>query len=313
MCTINSTFLFHNRKTRPKMTLLVFFKILALGLLEPVLDQNFIYMGVNNTSASFSSALTNILPAVTFVNAITLRMERINIKERRSQAKIAGTAITVGGAMLMILFKGPIVNFPWTKHISHAFSDSGAHNSGHWLMGTFMILLSCFCWSAFFILQSYTLRSYPCELSLTTLICALGATESGAVALVMERDPKAWSIGFDMRLFTAVYSGIMCSGIAYYVQGIVIKERGPVFVTAFSPLCMIIVTLLGSIILSEVVTLGRLIGAAVIVVGLYALIWSKNKDHVNALDTENNFEKQKPFELPFSTTDVNKTSSLGNI
>jgi hypothetical protein len=41
---------------------------------------------------------------------------------------------------------------------------------------------------------------------LTTLICALGATESGAVALVMERDPKAWSIGFDMRLFTAVYS-----------------------------------------------------------------------------------------------------------
>lgn len=49
----------------------------------------------------------------------------------------------------------------------------------------------------------------------------------------------------------------MCSGVAYYVQGIVIKERGPVFVTAFNPLCMIIVTVLGSFILSEVVTLGR--------------------------------------------------------
>ncbi|RCV43222.1 hypothetical protein SETIT_9G277500v2 [Setaria italica] len=305
--------LWFERKTRPKMTLSIFFKILALGLLEPVLDQNFIYMGVNNTSASFSSALTNILPAVTFVNAIILRMERINIKERRSQAKIAGTAITVGGALLMILFKGPIVNFPWTKDVSHAVSDSGAHNGGHWLMGTFMILLSCFCWSAFFILQSYTLRSYPSELSLTTLICALGATESGAVALVMERDTKTWSIGFDMRLFTAIYSGIMCSGVAYYVQGIVIKERGPVFVTAFSPLCMIIVTLLGSIILSEVVTLGRLIGATVIVFGLYALIWGKNKDHVNGNDAENNFEKHRTFELPFSTTDVNKMSSLGNI
>lgn len=305
--------LWFERKTRPKMTILVFFKILALGLLEPVLDQNFIYIGVNNTSASFSSALTNILPAVTFVNAIILRMERINIKERRSQAKIAGTAITVGGAMLMILFKGPIVNLPWTKHVSHAFSESGAHNSGHWLMGTFMILLSCFCWSAFFILQSYTLRSYPSELLLTTLICALGAIESGAVALVMERDPKAWSIGFDMRLFTAFYSGIMCSGIAYYVQGIVIKERGPVFVTAFSPLCMIIVILLGSIILSEVVTLGRLIGATVIVVGLYALIWGKSKDHGNALDTENNCGKQKTFKLPSSTTDENKTSSLGKV
>ncbi|TVU30746.1 hypothetical protein EJB05_22383 [Eragrostis curvula] len=305
--------LWFERKTRPKMTVSVFFKILALGLLEPVLDQNFFYMGANNTSASFSSALTNILPAVTFVNAIILRVERINIKERRSQAKIAGTAITVAGALLMILFKGPIVHFPWTKHANHAVSDSSVHNSSHWLMGIFMILLSCFCWSAFFILQSHTLRSYPAELSLTTLICTLGSAQSAAVALVMEHDIKAWLIGFDMRLFTAVYSGIMCSGVAYYVQGIVIKERGPVFVTAFSPLCMIIVTMLGSFILSEVITLGRLIGAIIIVVGLYALIWGKNKDHVNQIDKEKNFDKQKTFELPFSSAELNKTGTLSNI
>ncbi|KAK3153519.1 hypothetical protein QOZ80_2BG0175840 [Eleusine coracana subsp. coracana] len=194
--------LWFERKTRPKMTTSVFLKIVALGLLEPVLDQNFFYMGANNTSASFSSALTNILPAVTFVNAIILRMERIKIKERRSQAKIAGTAITVCGALLMILVKGPIVMFPWSKHVSHAVSDSSVHNSGHWLLGIIMILLSCFSWSGFFILQSHTLKSYPTELSLTTLICALGAAQSAAVALVMEHDMKAWSIGFDMRLFS---------------------------------------------------------------------------------------------------------------
>lgn len=49
----------------------------------------------------------------------------------------------------------------------------------------------------------------------------------------------------------------MCSGVAYYVQGIVMKERGPVFVTAFNPLCMIITALMGSIILAEEITLGR--------------------------------------------------------
>ena len=238
---------------------------------------------------------------------------RISIKERRSQAKIAGTLITVGGAMLMILFKGPVINFPWTKNANHNISDSSDHNNGHWLMGIFMILLSCFCWSAFFILQSYTLRGYPAELSLTTLICAMGVAQSGAVALVMERDIKAWLIGFDMRLFTAVYSGIMCSGVAYYVQGMVIKERGPVFVTAFSPLCMIIVTILGSFILCEVVTLGRVIGAIIIVVGLYALIWGKNKDHGNQVDQDDNFEKQKTFELPLSTTNVNEARSPNHI
>ncbi|KAM0905500.1 hypothetical protein ACQ4PT_017351 [Festuca glaucescens] len=306
--------LWFERKTRAKMTLSLFCKVLALALLEPVLDQNFFYMGANSTSASFSSALTNILPAVTFVNAILLRMERINIRERRSQAKIAGTLITVGGALLMILFSGPVVSFPWTKHSAgHAIADSASHSSGRWLMGIFMILLSCFCWSAFFILQSHTLRSYPSELSLTTLICGMGVMQSGAVALVMERDMKAWTIGFDMRLFTAVYSGIMCSGIAYYVQGIVIQERGPVFVTAFSPLCMIIVTVLGSFILSEVITLGRIIGAMVIVVGVYALIWGKSNDHVNQVERDDDFEKHKAFELPFTATSITKESNLDRI
>ena len=56
------------------------------------------------------------------------------------------------------------------------------------------------------IFQSHTLRSYPSELTLTTLLCGMGVMQSGAVALVMERDMKAWAIGFDMRLFTAVYS-----------------------------------------------------------------------------------------------------------
>ena len=59
-----------------------------------------------------------------------------------------------------------------------------------------------------------------------------------------------------MLIFVYV-QGVMCSGIAYYVQGIVMKERGPVFVTAFNPLCMIITATLGSIVLAEEITLGR--------------------------------------------------------
>nr|XP_010926421.1 WAT1-related protein At2g39510 isoform X5 [Elaeis guineensis] len=55
---------------------------------------------------------------------------------------------------------------------------------------------------------------------------------------------------------TISVEGIMCSGIAYYIQGTVMKERGPVFMTAFNPLCMIIVAIMGSIILAEEITLG---------------------------------------------------------
>ena len=50
--------------------------------------------------------------------------------------------------------------------------------------------------------------------------------------------------------------GIVSSGIAYYVQGLVMEKRGPVFVTAFSPLMMIIVAIMGSFILAEKIFLG---------------------------------------------------------
>ena len=56
--------------------------------------------------------------------------------------------------------------------------------------------------------------------------------------------------------------GVVCSGLAYYIQGVVMKDRGPVFVTAFSPLCMVIVAIMGSFILGEQMFLGRYLGPA---------------------------------------------------
>jgi len=50
--------------------------------------------------------------------------------------------------------------------------------------------------------------------------------------------------------------GIISSGLTYYVQGIVMQKKGPVFVTAFSPLMMIIVAIMGTFILAEKLYLG---------------------------------------------------------
>ncbi|KAM3244112.1 hypothetical protein ACQJBY_055807 [Aegilops geniculata] len=214
--------LYFERGVRPKMTITIFIKIMGLALLEPVLDQNLYYMGANLTSAGFATALVNILPAVTFVLALILRMEK-----------------------------------------------------------------------------SSTLRDYPAELSLTVLICGVGSVMSTGVAVVAERaNTHAWVIGFDTRLFTVVYGGIVCSGVAYYVQGIVSRQRGPVFVTAFNPLCMIVTAVMGSIILKEEITVGSVIGAVIIVVGLYFLIWGKSKDGISQVS---DVSVKGAGELPLTT------------
>ncbi|KAI8004598.1 WAT1-related protein [Camellia lanceoleosa] len=296
------------RKIRPKMTLPVFLKIMALGLLEPVIDQNLYYLGMKNTSATFASAVVNVLPALTFIMAIIFRLEKVNLKKIQSVAKVVGTVITVTGAMVMTLYKGPIVDILW-------YSKSGNHHNNttnstsadqHWVMGTFMIL-ACTCgWSGFFIVQSITLKQYPAQLSLTALICLMGMVEGAAVALAMERDMSAWVVGFDSRLLAAVYSGVVCSGIAYYVQGVVNKVRGPVFVTAFSPLCMIITAILGAIVLAEKIHLGSLIGAIIIVFGLYSVVWGKSKDSLISETTLTATEKDKAYALP--VVDANRST-----
>ncbi|XP_010534673.1 PREDICTED: WAT1-related protein At1g21890 [Tarenaya hassleriana] len=286
--------LLYERKIRPKMTVGVFLRIALLGFIEPVLDQNLYYVGMTYTSATFASATANVLPAITFIMALIFRLESVNMKKVRSIAKVVGTAITVSGALFMTLYKGPIIDFInfGSGHGGGRGGEGGNHRGAavdkHWIPGTLMLLGRTFGWSAFFILQSLTLKKYPAELSLTALICLMGTLEGAAVSLVMERDLSAWKIGFDTNLVAAAYSGVVCSGVAYYVQGVVMKERGPVFVATFNPLCVVITAALGVFVLSESIHLGSVIGTVFIIVGLYTVVWGKSKDRMIQDDEPSN-------------------------
>jgi len=122
---------------------------------RPVLDQNMYYLGAKLTSAGFASALVNILPAVTFIMALLLRMERLRLRSLHSQAKIFGTVCTVAGAVLMVLYHGPVVEFPWTRGHHHAAAEGAAatQSGAAWLNGVAMVIGSCVTWAGFFILQ----------------------------------------------------------------------------------------------------------------------------------------------------------------
>ncbi|KAE9455864.1 hypothetical protein RHGRI_010713 [Rhododendron griersonianum] len=271
------------RKVRPKITFPMFMQIFVLGLLGPVIDQNFYYAGLKYTSPTFSCAMSNMLPAMTFVMAVLCRMEKVDIKKLRCQAKVVGTIVTVCGAMLMTLYKGRVINFVWSQYIHPPHSSSpplsAAAADKDWVKGSILLIIATFAWASFFILQAITMRKYTAHLSLTSLVCFLGTLQSIAVTFVMEHRPSVWSIGWDMNLLAAAYAGIVSSSIAYYVQGLVMQKRGPVFVTAFSPLMMIIVAIMGSFILAEKIYVGGVLGAVLIVAGLYSVLWGKYKEY----------------------------------
>ncbi|KAG6791154.1 hypothetical protein POTOM_000266 [Populus tomentosa] len=252
--------LIFERKMQPRITFPVFIQIFVLALLGPVIDQNFYYAGLKFTSPTFSCAMSNMLPAMTFVMAVIFRMEKLDIKKVRCQAKMVGTAVTVAGAMLMTLYKGPIVEMLWSKHIHPRKSfvtDTTGTTDKDWLKGSIFLIIATLAWSSLFVLQTKALKTYKNhQLSLTSLMCFIGTLQAIAVTFVMEHKPSVWAIGWDMNLLAAAYAGIVTSSISYYVQGIVIKKKGPVFATAFSPI----------------------VGSVLIVIGLYSVLWGKHKE-----------------------------------
>ncbi|XVF39364.1 hypothetical protein PTKIN_Ptkin01aG0028800 [Pterospermum kingtungense] len=295
------------RKTRPKMTLPIFLRILVLGFLEPVIDQNLSYLGMKYTSVTLASATSILNPAIIFVLALIFRLETVNLKKVYSLAKIFGTIIMVPGAVIMTLYKGPAFDFI-KLHVGIHHSVTTETQPKHWVAGTLMLIARCWGWSGFYILQAFTVKMYPAQVSLTALICFIGAIGGAAVSLVMVRDINAWNIGWGTNLLAAAYTGVVCSGIAYYAQGAVIEEKGPVFVTAFSPLCLIITAALGSIILAEKIHLGSIIGTVLIVFGLYAVLWGKSQEDKQNSTTANDKVQQLP--ITDDAKSVNKENNM---
>lgn len=74
------------------------------------------------------------------------------MKEVRSQAKVIGTLVTFAGALLMTVYKGPVVDLLWS-HKTSSHSSTTPSSDQHWVTGTLFILIGCVAWSCFYVLQ----------------------------------------------------------------------------------------------------------------------------------------------------------------
>ncbi|GKC00753.1 WAT1-related protein, partial [Tanacetum coccineum] len=74
--------------------------------------------------------------------------------------------------------------------------------------------------------------------------------------------------------------GIVVSGLTYYLVLWAISKRGPVFAAMFSPLQLPIVGVFSAIVFNERLHIGSIIGALIIIAGLYCVLWGQSKDDI---------------------------------
>ncbi|XP_061355422.1 WAT1-related protein At1g43650 [Gastrolobium bilobum] len=291
-----SPFAFFDSKHAAPLSCNLLCKLFLVSLVGLTASSNLYYVAINYTSATFAAASTNTVPAITFIMAVLIRVESISIKNLHGVAKILGSVLSLSGAITFALVKGPPLDFiRWNpedqKHVSHPLTT--VHSKGNSIRGSLMMLSANTTWSLWLILQGFIVKQYPAKFRLTALQCFFSFIQSAILAVAMESNPSAWRLGWDIHLLSVAYCGVIVTGICYWLQVCTIETKGPVFTAMFTPLALIITAIFSALLWKESIYLGSIGGTVLLVVGLYSVLWGKNKESVNRENYEAEHAKEE--------------------
>ncbi|KAM7508133.1 hypothetical protein LguiA_018586 [Lonicera macranthoides] len=271
-------FFFHRKTVLPPLTISLAFKLFLLGVLG-FTAQLLGYKGIEFASPTLGSAMSNLTPACTFVFAILLRMEKLDFRRISSQAKIIGTIVSISGALVVVLYKGPTIINTVSPAISlNSPFDPLSSSQSNWVIGGGLLAADYVIVSIWYIMQAKVVKEYPAELLVVFFYSLSSTIISAPVCLIMEPNLSAWKLKVDIGLIAILYSGIVGSsfGISVHTWGLHVK--GPVYVALFRPLSIAIAAVMGVIFLGDALYLGSVVGAIIISFGFYTVMWAKTRE-----------------------------------
>lgn len=130
----------------------------ATSLIGVTANQNTYFQGLYYASSTAATAMSNLIPALTFVIAAIFGFEKVDLRSLRFMAKILGTVCCVVGALTMALLKGhKLLNTEFIPFI-HLTASRG----DDWLLGCSLLLASSVFWSSWIIMQVNKTRTLDC-------------------------------------------------------------------------------------------------------------------------------------------------------
>ncbi|KAL2254207.1 UNVERIFIED_CONTAM: WAT1-related protein [Sesamum indicum] len=250
------------------------------------------FVGLKNSTPTIACALTNINPAVTFIMALPFRLEKLGVKSKAGQAKILGTIVCVGGALLLSFYHGSAVNIGESSihwNYAHKTGTNNSINHVSLILGPFLLIVSAVSWAVWLIIQTRVSQKYAAPYSSSALMCLMASVQCVIVGFSFDHNLSAWSLSPSIRIVSSVYAGIVCSALAFCLMSWCIERKGPLYVSVFSPLLLVIVAVLSWALLEEKLYVGTVGGSVLIVLGLYGVLWGKNREmssiyHIEEVD-----------------------------
>ncbi|XP_050223078.1 WAT1-related protein At3g28050-like [Mercurialis annua] len=270
-------FISSRSRVLPPLKFSILCKIGVLGLIGSS-SQIAGYTGIKYSSPTLASAISNLTPAFTFILAIIFRMERVTLKKRSSQAKVLGTIVSIAGAFIVTLYKGPAIIIASPPSVS---LNQTLHSSNpNWILGGILLTVEYLLVPLWYIVQTQIMEEYPAE---TTVVFFYNLTVSfvaAIAALIIEGPSSAWIVSPNIALASIFCTGLFGSCLNNTIHTWALHLKGPVFVAMFKPLSIAIAVAMGVVLLGDSLHLGSLIGATIISVGFYTVMWGKSKEEM---------------------------------
>lgn len=225
--------------------------LLKIAVLVPVIYFIGETYGVQLTTASESGCIVASIPAVTML------MSAVILKQMPTGKMIAGIALTLGGVVVCVLSQG----------MSMSFNP----------LGYLMLIMGVVSYALYGVFSrkedgfTSVEKTYVMMALGAVVFCALAVCErliggegaAGLAALAM--------LPATNRLFlvAVLYTGIGCSVISFLLQNLAIEYIGPTRTVAYAGITTLIAIVSGILILGESFTLPQVVGAALIIIGVY--------------------------------------------
>lgn len=287
------------RRNVRSLSLVLLLKLFFYALVGNTFSLNVYNVSMKLTTATVASASSNSMPVITFCLALLLGMEAVKPRTAPGAAKVAGVALCVAGVLVLAFYAGPALS-PVNRHRAFAAVGSGgemliptAPSRMTWIKGTFLMVLANATWALWIVLQSALLKEYPNKMLVTVTQCVFSAAQCFVVAVVAERDFSKWKLRPGISLLAVIYTGFVVTGVSYYLQAWCMELKGPVFLAMSNPLCFVFTIFCSSFFLGEVVHAGSILGGALLVGGLYSVLWAKSKEPVKPEEEEEENKEEK--------------------
>ncbi|CAN1153426.1 WAT1-related protein At3g28050 [Linum perenne] len=265
-------FISKRSRVLPPLSSPIMCKIGLLGIIGSS-SQIMAYTGINYSSPTLASAISNLTPAFTFLFAIIFRRSS-------SQAKIVGTIVAIAGAFVVTLYKGPPVFMPPSPSTASLINQSlRSSTTQHWVLGGICLTVKYILDPLWYIVLTHIMKEYPAEVTVIFFYNLFVCIITAVFALITEGTlSSAWMLSTKTAIASVFCSGLLGSSMSNGVDAWVLRVKGPVFLSMFKPFSMIIAVTMGVIFLGDILRLGSLIGATTIAIGFYMLMWGKAKE-----------------------------------